>query len=231
VLAFQRFGRGKAATFAVQDSWLWQMDAEVAVDDQAFETFWRQVLRWLVNDVPDRVEPVAPDESGTGEGIALRAVVSDPAFLRANGASVTGTVVGADGREASVPFDWAPERDGEYRATVVPDSDGMQLVRIQAVVGKDTLRAEPAFVRVAEPTAEYFGAAMRPAVLQPIAEETGGQYYVMAGASAIAQDIVYSRSGATVVERHDLWDMPAVLMLLLSALGAEWLWRRRRGLA
>jgi hypothetical protein len=107
----------------------------------------------------------------------------------------------------------------------------MQQVRIQAVVGKDTLRAEPAFVRVGEPTAEYFGAAMRPALLQQISEETGGKYYDVGGAAAVAQDIVYSRSGATVVERHDLWDMPAVLLLLLTALGGEWLWRRRRGLA
>ena len=47
----------------------------------------------------------------------------------------------------------------------------------------------------------------------------------------MAKDIAYSASGATVVEKKDLWDMPAVLLLLLAALGAEWVLRRRRGLA
>ena len=27
VLAFQRYGRGKALAFPIQDSWIWQMDA------------------------------------------------------------------------------------------------------------------------------------------------------------------------------------------------------------
>ena len=33
VLAFQRYGRGKAFAFTLQDSWLWQMHAPIAVED------------------------------------------------------------------------------------------------------------------------------------------------------------------------------------------------------
>lgn len=227
VLSFQRFGRGKSAVFAVQDSWLWQMAEEVPVEDLSHETFWRQVLRWLVSDVPDRVEVIAPDESGPGEGIAVRASVSDPAYLRANGASVQATV----GTGAAVPLEWAADRDGEYRTTLVPDAEGVQEVRVRAVVGRDTLVSEPAYVRVASPMAEFFGAAMRPGLLRQVAEETGGKYYAVGDATKLARDIVYSASGATVIERHDLWDMPAIFLLLLTALGFEWFWRRRRGLA
>ena len=43
--------------------------------------------------------------------------------------------------------------------------------------------------------------------------------------------MVYSASGATVVEKEDLWDMPALLVVMLVALGAEWALRRRRGVA
>ena len=55
VLAYQRYGRGKTLAFPVYDSWNWQMDASVSLEDMAFESFWRQLLRWLVNDVPARV--------------------------------------------------------------------------------------------------------------------------------------------------------------------------------
>jgi hypothetical protein len=34
-----------------------------------------------------------------------------------------------------------------------------------------------------------------------------------------------------VVQEKDLWDMPAVLMLLVGLAGGEWLLRRRWGLA
>ena len=64
-LTFQRYGRGKAIVFATQDSWLWQMHQLVPVEDQRHETFWRQLLRWQVSDVPSRVDVAA---TGGGRG-------------------------------------------------------------------------------------------------------------------------------------------------------------------
>ena len=72
---------------------------------------------------------------------------------------------------------------------------------------------------------------MRPTLLRQLAEETGGRYYPADRALDVAKDMVYSASGATVVERKDLWDMPVLLGLLLLALGTEWALRRRRGVA
>jgi hypothetical protein len=34
----------------------------------------------------------------------------------------------------------------------------------------------------------------------------------------------------TVVEERDLWDMPAILLLLIALTGGEWAYRRARGL-
>lgn len=231
LLAYQRYGRGKAIVFGAQDSWLWQMDATMAVDDQTHETFWRQMLRWLVSDVPDRVEPVLAEESGPGEGIAVRAEVSDSAFLKANGATVRGAVVAPGGASQDVTLEWAVERDGEYRTTYVPEGTGVHEVRVQAVVGRDTVTSEPAYVRVAPSTSEYFGAEMRPALLRQLAEETGGRFYQASQALDVARDMDYSASGATVVEQKDLWDMPALLLVLLAALAGEWALRRREGVA
>ena len=53
VLAYQRYGRGKALAFPIQDSWLWQMHVSMPVDDMTHENYWRQLLRWLVDGVPD----------------------------------------------------------------------------------------------------------------------------------------------------------------------------------
>jgi uncharacterized membrane protein len=231
LLAYQRYGRGKAIVFGAQDSWLWQMEASIPVDDQTHETFWRQMLRWLVSDVPDRVETIVADESGPGEGVSLRAEVSDSGFLKANGATVLGTITPPRGVTQEVALEWAVERDGEYRTTYVPDGNGVHEVRLRAVVGRDTVVGEAAYVRVAPPTQEYFGAEMRPTLLRQLAEETGGRYYPADRALDVAKDMVYSASGATVVERKDLWDMPVLLGLLLLALGTEWALRRRRGVA
>jgi hypothetical protein len=188
-------------------------------------------MRWLVSDVPDRVEPVVAEEGAPSEAIPLGASVRDRAFLRANGARVRATVVAPGGGTTETTLDWVVERDGEYTANVVLDEPGVHAVRMNAVVGPDSLTSEPVYVRAATPTSEFFGAEMRPALLRRIADETGGKYYDVARATEVARDLVYSNSGATVVQRLDLWDMPILFFLLLGAVGGEWLIRRRRGLA
>ena len=55
VLAYQRYGRGKALALPIQDSWIWKMDATIAVTDTTHATFWRRLVRWLVDGVPDPV--------------------------------------------------------------------------------------------------------------------------------------------------------------------------------
>jgi uncharacterized membrane protein len=230
-LTFQRFGRGKAIVFATQDAWHWQMDQTVPVEDQRHETFWRQLLRWQVSDVPSRVDVAATGEGAINEGIPLRVAVSDSAYVRTNGASVSAELVAPGGEVSKLPFEWATDRDGEYTALMVPGANGVHTVNVTAALGKDTIRSTVGYVRVADPTAEFFGAEMRPSVLRQFAEETGGKFYRTSEASRLAEDIVYTTSGATEVQRLDLWDMPINFVLILSLLGAEWLYRRRRGLA
>jgi hypothetical protein len=47
----------------------------------------------------------------------------------------------------------------------------------------------------------------------------------------LARDLAHSSAGVTVVERKDLWDLPAVFLLLGLVLAVEWSYRRRRGFA
>src|ERR1041385_3762019 len=53
LLAYQRYGRGRTMAFTSGSSWRWQM--EIPHDDQTYELFWKQVLRWLVSSSPDPV--------------------------------------------------------------------------------------------------------------------------------------------------------------------------------
>lgn len=230
-LVFQRYGRGKAIVFAVQDAWIWQMHSDVPVEDQRHETFWRQLLRWQVSDVPTRLDLTTTAEGAVNEGIPLRVVVSDSTYARSNIASVSAEVVSPKGERSTLPFEWATDRDGEYTAMMVPGVNGVHTVNLTAALGRDTIRSTVGYVRVADPIAEYFGAEMRPAVLRQFADETGGKYYPAAEASRLVEDIEYTTSGATEVQRLDLWDMPILFVLLLGVLGAEWMYRRRRGLA
>ena len=235
LLAVQRFGRGRSAAFAAQDSWLWQMDAEVEVEDDSHETFWRQLLRWLVTDVPDRADLVAAaDGAEPNESVRIRAEVFDERFVRVNGARLQAELEAPDGTRTPLPFEWSGARDGEYVSEALLSGPGVYAVHASAILAgpkTDTLRAEPVHVAVVTSEREYFGAERRSALLRQLAEETGGRFYEPNEAMDVARDLAHSASGVTVVERKDLWDLPLVFLLLGLALAGEWIYRRRRGFA
>jgi uncharacterized membrane protein len=231
-LAYQRYGRGKTLAFPIYDSWTWQMDAKIAVEDMTHETYWRQIMRWMVDGVPDQVElTTTPDQVEPGEEVTLIAEVSDAGFLEVNDAGVSAHITGPKGIVMDVPLQWTGERNGEYRGTFAPAETGMYEARIEAARGGTTLGSTVAHVRVAPSDSEYFDAAMRAPLLRRISEETGGVYYTPQTVSSLADDVKYTGRGVTTVEERDLWDMPVVLFLLLTVMVAEWSYRRVRHLA
>ena len=103
------------------------------------------------------------------------------------------------------------------------------IYRIATNTAYDRLRS-PSFQRAGEVQREFFGAAQRAPLLRRIAEETGGRYYSLETVAALPRDIVYTERGITTTEQLDLWDMPALFILMVLLMGAEWGYRRVRGL-
>ena len=230
-LAFQRYGRGRTIALAVQDTWLWQMHADIPVDDRTHETLWQQLLRWLVSETPDPVMLVGPIESVMPEEpVTIAAEVRNFRFDAVNDAPVVAHVTSPSGIIRDIPLAWAGARDGEYRGTFVPDEEGRHEVAVSATTGGGASNAAGAF-HVGDSDAELSGATMRAPLLRRLAEASGGRFYTPATVSSLPDDIAISGAGVTVRELRDLWDMPAVFLVLVSLLGAEWTFRRRRGLA
>lgn len=231
VLAFQRYGRGRVMALPVQDTWHWQMAAQIAVDDQKYETFWRQLLRWLADETPDRLEiAVQVEDLAPGEPVTLEAELHDRTWQPVNDGELVARVTDPAGVVTEVPLDWVIGADGRYRGAFTARTAGEYRIEA-AATGSDTLAAEPAFVRAGEVSREFFGAGQRVPLLRRIAEETGGKYYTTATASALPRDIVYTERGITATEQLDLWDMPIVFFLLAALLAGEWGLRRARGMA
>ncbi|MBM3771497.1 MAG: hypothetical protein FJW27_09500 [Acidimicrobiia bacterium] len=231
VLAYQRYGRGKALALPVQDSWLWRMDATIAVEDTTHATFWRRLIRWLVDGVPDQVSVTTSERVEPGELMKLTAEVVDPAFVEVNDAQVVAHVTTPSGKVVDIPMEWSVSKDGEYRASFVPDEAGLYEVKTTATRTQGDLGTSVVHTRASAGDAEYFDAAMRSTLLQRIAEDTGGRFFTADTASELPEAITVSGRGVTVIEERDLWDMPIILMLLLGIIGAEWGYRRLRGLA
>ena len=235
VLAFQRFGRGRVAGLTVQDLWLWQMHADIPVEDRTHEILWRRLLRFLAAEAPRRVEAsAAPTNALPGERVEITARVLDESYLAVNRATVEAAVETGSGAVELVPLRWTGQRHGEYSAAFVPTSPGLHRITVSAGSEAPGTAAEPppatAFFEVGNVEDEFFGTGTDRALLSRIASETGGRLFEIDAARALAADLSFSETGATVVERRDLWNMPALFFALVVFLTAEWSLRRAWGL-
>jgi hypothetical protein len=186
----------------------------------------------MVDGVPDQVEAtVSPARIAPGERVTLRAHVTNETFIDVNDASVVATVTAPDGRTRELPLEWALGSDGSYTAQYDADTSGMYEVRVTARSGRDTVRSAVTAFVADDGGADVARAELGAGLLRRIASETGGRYRPLSEASGLADDVIYTDAGVTVREARDLWDMPAVFLLMAALLGAEWGYRRWRGLA
>ena len=232
VLAAQQYGRGKAIAFPVQDSWEWQMHASIPLEDQTHEHFWRQMLRWLIEGVPEQVDVhLSTERVEPGDAITIEANVVDPAFVDVNDATVVAQVARPGGTTMTVPLQWTGQRDGQYRGTFVSSDAGAYEVTVDATRANQAMGSGVAYVRAAPGDAEYFDPTMHEAPLRRIAQETGGRFYNAASVAGIAEDVRYAGRGVTSIEERELWNMPVILLSLMTLICAEWGYRRAVGLA
>ena len=231
VLAFHRYGKGRAMVLGIQDSWLWQMEATVSLDDQSHENFWRRLLRSIVSETPDAVE-AAPDLASVeaGEPVTLNATVLDAGFVEVNGAAVSALVTTPTGEVRELPMEWSVSEDGEYTANFTPEMDGLYEVSVEAARDTASLGTAETSIRVAPGTEEFRDPRQHRTLMQRIASETGGRYYTPETVDRLSEDLQVTGGGVTVTVEHDLWDMPILFLLLAGLLGAEWGYRRKRGL-
>jgi hypothetical protein len=113
--------------------------------------------------------------------------------------------------------EWTADRPGSYLAEVVA-------IRGEEEVGRDVL-----MFRREDGVAEHFRAVQNRELLEKLASETGGRYYVPSNASRLIEEISYSEAGITARETRDLWNMPIFLFAAILIRASEWVLRRRWG--
>ena len=129
-----------------------------------------------------------------------------------------------------LPVEWTVERDGEYAVDFRPSELGDYEIELIAERDGTSLGSDLTYLHTAPSDAEFYSSGRRSSLLQRIANETGGQFYTPETVGTLPEDITITGAGVTLVEEHDLWDMPILFITMLLLMGAEWGYRRVRGL-
>lgn len=231
-VAVQRFGAGRVATIAIGDLYQAGNKYDGAVTDLAKS--WRQMLRWLIADVPRKIEVRAEEASEGAVSIEVRA--RNEKFEPLENAAVRLTVIAPGGdpqtNRLSLPAEPSEREPGVYRATYIPHETGAYraLAEVHDVNGLKAGEAETGWA--SEPLAREF-AALRPnkALLEDIARKTGGEMVDRDDLESFVQTL--KRKKAPIVETYSypLWHKSSFFMLALACFATEWGLRRWKGLA
>ena len=230
-MAFQRYGRGVVIAFPVQNSWIWQMHNDIDLSDQTHEILWRQLLRWLVEGVPPRLSlSLSAHEIHSGGMLKLRSEVlvfgtntGDPQQLRA-------VVTSPTGREQIMRMIRHPSLPGIYEAEIPAANPGDYQLRVEFDRQGEVISSDESRFIVSHQGSEYYRSEMNEKLLRNIAIETNGGFFLPDNMDSLLDALGSHQRGANTLVNYELWDMPAIFLLLVLLLCTEWGYRRWRSL-
>jgi hypothetical protein len=161
--------------------------------------------------------------------VHLHAGVRDTTYLPTGNAEVTAHVVAPDGAAEDISLKPDPLKQGEYSADFDATKSGSYVAEFSATENNKPLGKDILTLQRQDGVAENFHREQNADLLKKLSNETGGRYYTPSDAANLPREIAYSEAGISSREMKDLWDMPAVFLLLLIFKSSEWLLRRKWG--
>lgn len=231
LLVEERYGRGRTLAMMASDTWRWRMMLDSK--NKVFETFWRNLMRYMVESVRRQVEAdLERTAYVTGEPVRIRVEVADKKFTGIADAQVSARVTTPTGQALVLQA----LRSGEagfagYAASLVPDEEGVYRVEVTARKGEETVGETKMTFLAGPPNREAFGAAQNEELLRRLAIETGGAYYNLDQAKNLVEDMTHTETGSSVRATYELWDMPINFLIVVGLAAVEWFIRKRKGLA
>ncbi len=235
-------GKGRSGAMTFDTTYLWDRPMRAAGQKTPYPRLWGQLVRWLAgvdaksrqarSDVLVRLQRT---DLQAGERLGIRARVWDPKAARGEQPEVTCRIERLDGRvgrSEDVPM-IATKLAGRYEADFTPTTAGRYRVRVEARRPnvEEPLGADQMDVRVTPPSAEMDRLARDDKLLEQLADHSGGRRVLLAGLPDLVDHVTKLQIGrdgpAARAQIVHLYNFPALFVVLVALLTAEWLLRRR----
>ena len=229
-LATQRFGKGRSAAIMAGDLWTWGMHEEDP-KQKDLQQLWRQVIRWLVADVPRRVKIKAERPLGVVGATKLTIAVQDEEFQPHDNADVSVKIHTPTGEKIDLSAEASTTAAGEYTVEYWPREEGPY--RAQAFVttaeGEELDPQEAGWT--SQPAADEFrDLRTNREVLGKLAADSGGELVPVETLTTFVSGLPAKKVPVTEKWIYPIWHQWWVLGLATCCLCGEWGIRRWRGL-
>jgi uncharacterized membrane protein len=229
-LVVQPFGKGRTAALLIGDFWRWQLRRGTVKDDD-LQKSWRQTLRWLVADVPERIEVSAlRKQNEPSQPVELLIKLHDEKYRPLDNAGVLARISAPEGQEITLTAE-PTSKTGEYSITYVPRVAGIYRARVTATAADASEIGERETGWVAEPATEEFR-TLKPnrELLKRLAQTTGGEILEQGDLDAFVKSLPNRKVPITEQRINPVWHTWPVFLCALGLLISEWGLRRWKGL-
>lgn len=232
----QRYGNGRTAAVMIGDLWRWGLkDAELHKD---LDKAWRQLARWLVADVPNRVQlETEQNLSDPNQSTTLRVRARDKSFQPLDNASAVISVetmssVGTNRNVVRLTAEPSPTEPGVYEATYVPRDAGAFEARAVVTSATGVEEGKIAAGWAANLGNEEFQ-ALKPnrGLLENLAALSGGEIVSADGLKAFVETLPNRKVPLMETASTPLWHRSLVFLFAILCFIGEWALRRWKGLA
>ena len=230
-LVVQQFGRGRAAALTIGDLWRWNLRRKEGTRSD-LEKAWRQTVRWLVADVPQRVEvetEESADEPNRPVRIAVR--VRDKLFEPLDNATVSLRLKTPEGRQIELTAEASERAAGQYETTFASRTPGAYRATVVAKAEDASDVGQREVGWTAEPAAdELRNLKPNPELLERVAQATGGEMIAADDLDGFVSSLPNRKIPVTEAWTYPLWHQWPVFFFAVACIVGEWGLRRWKGL-
>lgn len=225
------YGQGRAAAVLPGDLWRWSMQRDSASEDDLAKS-WRQMLRWLVAKVPQRIETSINDSAlGTNQAKEIAIRIRDEEYKPQENATVKVVVTSPEKKSVELLAEPSLTEPGLFTTTYLPRQAGVYHGEVQITVVEEPVPEIRHFGWTSDPDREeYRQLAINREGLEAIAARSGGEVIEFKGLGDFVNGLPQKEMPVLEVEATPFWHSPLVLLLALACFAAEWGIRRWRGL-
>lgn len=231
VFISQRFGKGRTAAFMVGDMWRWGLHHEGQGPSPLFQA-WRQMIRWMIADVPRSIQMQLGEAKGSGKVANLIVQVKGTDFKSVDNAAVKITINSPNGKSIVVDADASSKTAGQYEALYVAEEEGVYSATTEVAAQDGSKLGNAQLGWVYQPSAlELQSLGENIVNLQSIADQSGGSIVNWNELDSFVADVPSTRMPVTETKIYPLWHQSWVLISALACICCEWGLRRRYGMA
>jgi uncharacterized membrane protein len=256
-LIVQRFGRGRSGAICIGDLWRWRLNegrrqleaaargettstAPAANADNPTEDLsdharaCRQLMRWIVSDVPLRLEVGIQNIPQQGAGaVRLTAIVRGADFETRENADVKFKVTAPDGRQFELTGVPSDTDTGTFETELAAGQEGAWKVTATAALAEGTttesLTAESGWASQSTQQ-ELRSVSLQSAWLEELAQKTGGRVLAVSEVDSLVRQLPNAAAPLQEVRSWPIWHSWLVFLTAIALLCVDWTLRRRGGL-